>query len=330
MSSSGNQICSPGADDIEVRAAGWLQRQLFWHWTPNDQIALDAWLAESSAHRVAYLRLKSGYARTERLVALGPQQISQSSEERRPLWAGFLRVAASFGATAVLGLVGAFFLVRSNTTPEAAYATSVGGHELVRLADGSQIELNTNTSLRLSMENGRRIAKLEKGEAFFQITHDASHPFVVETAGHRVVDLGTQFSVRDEPDRIDVLLVEGRARIEQANTSVQHETAILSPGDLGVATADTMSVRKQSPAAIARALSWRHDLLIFHDTTLADAAASLNRYNRDKLVIADSAVAKFTINGTFGTHDVEFFVRMAQSIFGLHVATNGTTTTISR
>ncbi len=326
MRGLGDRDNSHAATDIEVWAADWLQREHFWDWSSDDQIALEEWLAESSAHRVAYLRLKSGFARTERLVAL---RVPEKSEDRL-LWPGIFRVAASVAAIAVLSMTGAFYLARSSASSEATYSTPIGGHELVRLADGSQIELNTNTVLRLSMDAGRRVAKLERGEAYFQITHDAAHPFVVETADHRVTDLGTQFSVRDEPGRIEVILVEGRARIDSAIAQDQKESAVLVPGDLAVATADSMSVRKEPAGAIASALGWRHDLLIFHGTTLADAAASLNRYNRNKLVIADSAAARLTINGTFGTHDVEFFARMAQSVFGLHVTNNGTTTTISR
>jgi transmembrane sensor len=323
---SGGRDASPAAADIEVQATDWLVREHFWDWSPADQTALELWLSESSAHRVAYLRMKSGFTRTERLVALRMPEKGRDG----PLWSGFLGLAASMAAIAVLSVAGALYLARGNASEEATYATPVGGHELVRLADGSQIELNTDTVLHLGMHDGRRTAKLERGEAYFQIAHDAAHPFVVEAAGHRVTDLGTQFSVRDETSRMEVILVEGLARIDSANAQDQKESAVLVPGDRAVATLDSMAIRKETAREIANALGWRHDLLIFHDTTLADAAASLNRYNRNTLVIDDPAAARLTINGTFGTHDVEFFARMAQSLFHLHVTNSGTSTTISR
>ena len=58
------------ADEIEEQAADWLQRRHFWNWTDGDQAALDAWLAQSPAHLVAYLRLESALGRTDRLAAL--------------------------------------------------------------------------------------------------------------------------------------------------------------------------------------------------------------------------------------------------------------------
>jgi transmembrane sensor len=313
------------AEQIEARAADWFQRQQFWDWSAEQQNAFDSWLAESSAHRVAFLRLKSGYERTERLVALRAPLV----EEGRRIWPGVLGVAASLAAIAVLSVGGAFYISRGARSPETAYTTPVGGQEIIRLADGSQIELNTDTVVRLSMDAGRRIAKLEKGEAYFQIVHDDLHPFVVETAGHRVTDLGTQFSVRNQAGEIEVALVEGRARLESANSRNHVSAAVLTPGDVAVATAGAMSVRKEPAHDIANALSWRHGLLVFHNTSLADAAAALNRYNRNKLVIDDPKAAELMINGTFGTHDVEFFARMTQAVFGLRVTSNGTTTRIS-
>src|SRR6185437_1701142 len=73
------------ANGIEWKAADWLQRRQFWNWSADDQAQLDVWLAESSAHRVAFLRLKSGYAQTERLVAL--RSIKPEPESRlRARW----------------------------------------------------------------------------------------------------------------------------------------------------------------------------------------------------------------------------------------------------
>ena len=49
----------------------------------------------------------------------------------------------------------------------------------MNFADGSRIELNTNTVLRARMTTDQRIVWLEKGEAYFRIKHDSTHPFIV-------------------------------------------------------------------------------------------------------------------------------------------------------
>ena len=64
--------------------------------------------------------------------------------------------------------------------------------------------------------------------------------------------------------------------------------------------------------------------------TLAEVTDEFNRYNRNKLVIADAAAAKLTVVGTFGTNDVDAFVRLAKRVFGLHVVQHEDETVISR
>jgi transmembrane sensor len=210
------------------------------------------------------------------------------------------------------------------------YATGLGEHRIIALADGSKIELNTNTSLRVLARSGERRILLDNGEAFFQIRHDAARKFVVMAAGHRIVDLGTQFTVRNDSERVQVMLLQGRARIESVDARQQPQVVILSPGDFAVATATSLSVSKETKQGLADETAWRQGELVFHFTSLADAAAEFNRYNRKKIVIADSAVAKRQIGGTFATNDVALFGRIARDLLGVQVEDRGAEIVISR
>jgi transmembrane sensor len=177
------------ADALAVRAKAseWLvARRMTKIWSDEDQTALDAWLAQSPAHLMAYWRLDAAWGQAQRLTVLRtPEREIEPAPKRR----NFLRVAGfvSGGVAAiVLADAGAIFL---QTPPAKVYATPVGGHLAVALADGSSIELNTDTILRVA-ENARgREATLEKGEAYFQIRHDAARPFALSVSGHRVIDL---------------------------------------------------------------------------------------------------------------------------------------------
>jgi transmembrane sensor len=228
---------------------------------------------------------------------------------------------------AVVGSAAAAYL---SSPSEQVYATPLGAHKKIVLADGSQIELNTDTVLRARMTGRERAVTLEKGEAYFQIRHDNSRPFFVTVAGHRVVDLGTKFLVRRDVNRVEVALFEGRARLEPADARVQTKSAVLTPGDVAVATMTSMSVVKKSPQYLASQLPWRHGELIFHFTSLADAAAEFNRYNQRKLVVDDPSVARLQIGGTFGTHDVDLFGHAARDLLGVHVSNRGQEVVISR
>ncbi len=170
---------------------------------------------------------------------------------------------------------------------------------------------------------------LDRGEAFFQIVHDGAHPFVVVAGDHRITDLGTKFDVRRRPDVTEVSLVEGSARMDvTAGDSVR--LAVLEPGDVALATAHSLTVKRQKPEMLQAALGWRHGMLVFHHATLADAVAEFNRYNRQKLVVGDSYAASQTFNGILPTNDAAAFVQVTQKTFGLHAERRGNETVISR
>ena len=311
---------------ISEIASVWLERVHAGNWEERDQAELNAWLAESSAHRAAYWRLEDAWSHAARLTALRTHGVQPEAGRRfLPLLA---RSAAVIIACVAMGIMGAKYLL----SPEArTYATGLGGHKVVVLQDGSRIELNTDTILRVAAATDERTVWLDKGEAYFQIRHNVVHPLVVFAAGHRITDLGTKFLIRQDEGRIEVALLEGRARLDTDNASASHaRSAVLTPGDVAVATADTLAVTQRPTQKLSNELGWRQGLLIFTETSLGDAAAEFNRYNATKLVVSDAAVARMKINGTFPISGAEMFARVAQHILQVQAVRRGNEVVISR
>jgi transmembrane sensor len=303
------------ASDIQTRAADWVnQHRDSGEWSAQDQAELDAWLAESPEHIVAYWRLDAAWERTQRLAALRP---AAPERTRSPIWRNLLRFAAAFIVVAA-GTGAAFYFSKPAAPDARQFATEVGARKTIKLPDGSEIELNTNSVLRIAPGPNPRMAWLDRGEAYFKIQHDSAHPFVVMAQGRRVMDLGTEFLMRAEPKRLEVALVAGRAQLDSPNDPRQ-EPAVLTPGDVAIATANAISVTAKTTKTLSDELSWRQGVLVFKYTTLADAAAEFNRYNRKKIIIADPAAARLTIVGTFPSNDVSAFTDAAQAIFGLKI-----------
>lgn len=313
------------ADSIGDQAAEWLLRQGAAGWLEEDQAALEAWLNESPRHLAAYWRLEAGWARTERLVALkrGRMQHVQTAS-RKMSWPVLRFVAAASVAIAVV--FGGWY---SWSTREVEYATTIGQRAKISLADGSRIQLNTDSAISVSFGIWRRTVSLKKGEAFFDVQHDAARPFSVLAAGHRITDLGTKFAVRTSNDRLEVTLIEGRARLEAVSPLVQHHATDLVPGEVAVATANTITVAKLPIHSLTNALAWRQGQLVFNHTTLAKAAAEFNRYNQTKLVI-EPAIAELTVSGVFDAGSVDTFTNMAKFAFKLRVEKQGHDVVMSR
>lgn len=313
------------ATEADHRAAEWLQKRRFWNWTDEDQAALDAWLSQSPAHLAAFWRLDAAWERTERLAAIAPAMREQKTEAGGKFrWSLFASLAAS--VLAVLVGAGAYF--HYSQPAEKIFTTPVGGREIVTLADGSQIELNTNTELRARVEGGVRTVALVKGEAYFHIRHDPSRPFVVTAENGRVLDLGTRFVVRKDAERLDVALLDGSVRFEPAQANRAPE--VLKPGEVVHATSDTLSVAQEPVKLLERDLSWRNGMLVFDHASVAAAVKEFNRYNDEKLVVAGDGAGALTFSSAFPINGTQAFVRLAQKTLGLHVERRGGSIVISR
>jgi transmembrane sensor len=303
------------AKEIERCAAEWLERRERGDWNAQKQSELETWQSESVAHRIAFVRLTAAWSRTGRLAALrhgSPERAMVAKKRWRA--AVVIAVAAIIVSAAGVASWNTFFGSR-----QSVYITPVGGHKSIVLADGSRIDLNTDSVLRTRLSAGKSEIWLDRGEAYFQVRHDAAHPFIVMASGHRITDLGTKFLVRRNADGIKVALTEGRLRFESADATVQAHSALLVPGDTAIATRDSIFVEKTSAQTLSAELGWRQGVLVFKFTALSDAAAEFNRYNQKKLVIADAGASRLTIVGTFPTNGVEAFARVAKEVFGLHV-----------
>ena len=286
----------------------------------GDSEELENWLIQSIAHRVAFLRLDLEWKRTERLAALRPlKPQSPGGNTHSGGWRKSLRLAA---AVAILGLLGSFGASNLLSSKRDLYTTPIGGRKLLTLSDGSQIELNTNTALRINVDSHHRTVVLERGEAYFSIKHDATRPFVVTAADHKVTDLGTKFLLRTSGTKLEVALVEGVAKVEPVGADVPQHAVILKPGDVAFALPGNVSVIRRTPADLRDDLGWRRGVVVFRHATLQDAADEFNRYNTQKVVIADPETAHLTFSATLPTHDTQTFVRIIGKLFNTrHQAT---------
>jgi transmembrane sensor len=319
---------SRSANDVDELAGAWIIRKDLPDWSEADRATLDNWLAESPGHRIAYLRLRDVWVRANRLQAL-----SRSAHNARPSrrqWRNLPAFLRGAGALSFMAVIGAAGLVYFSAPREAVYATAIGGHETVPLADGTQIELNTDTELRVSEIGSQRIVKLEKGDAYFSVKHDNARPFVVLVGSNRIVDLGTRFEISSEHGALRVALLEGRARLESAHPWAQAHTLLLKSGDVAIATENAISLQKHSAEQLTNALGWRRGVLVFEHATLADAVGEFNRYNTQQLAVVDPAVGRLKIDATLPVNGIDGFVRVAQDVLGVRASRQGNVIVISR
>lgn len=315
------------ADRTDERASDLLIRRYDVEgWSEADQAELDDWLEESLANQTAYWRLKATWRRADRLDALRPMSPTPTPMTRQFPKPG-LKLAAAITLLAIVG--GAIWF--TGQQPESrTFATAVGERSNLQLPDGSRVELTTNTTIRVANGAADRKVWLDKGEAFFQIVHDDHRPFVIHALDFKVVDLGTEFSVRREADRIQVMVLKGSVQIDPPQSAQDRKPIRLSAGETAVADNRSISISRKSGSQLADALSWRSGILVFRGAPLSEVAAEFNRYNTEKIVIDDPAVSRLTVSARLPATDVDAFARVARNFIGLKVEHNGDEIHLSR
>ncbi|MGH7946752.1 MAG: FecR family protein [Opitutaceae bacterium] len=325
------------------------------------QIEFEQWLAADSRHPELFEEYDGTWALFDR-VRESPQSatadetavpfprvagrmttgtafsVSRSVRRRRVrLWVGTTLAAAAALAISYVGWR------RPNHFTETA-ATEIGRLQKMPLPDGSWVELNTDSAVSVAYSPGERRIRLERGEAHFTVAKNPARPFIVMANGVAVRAVGTAFNVRLRAAAIEVLVTEGKVRVDDAakgdsllpisgreppgaggtgSSGVREVERVLSAGHRVVIASAPAVVAGQERAVVAavatdemqRELAWQEQRLEFVSASLADIAAEFNRYNRQKLVMGDERLAAKRFGGAFQANDPERFVRMLRENF---------------
>ncbi len=190
-------------------------------------------------------------------------------------------------------------------------ATGIGELRNVTLADGTQIHLDADTRLLVHLGRHSRHVVLVQGQAYFKVAHRAAWPFIVTAAGHAIRDIGTEFDVRDDDDLLAVTLVEGKVTVSGA------QAFNLAPGER--LTFDGARLAKIDWPPMAQVTAWETGEVSLANTSLADAAAQLNRYSRQRIEIVDPAIAAIRVSGIVQAGDSASFAEAVAKTYGLKV-----------
>ena len=312
------------AEEIEEVAARWLVRQDEAGWTEESRAELKAWLASSPAHEAAYYRLEYSWRMADRLAALRQPAVGRTPGFFSRHWWG-MSIAASL---LIVCLTSTAFLYRAGYLFfSQTYQTEIGGRSTVPMKDGTTVDLNTNTTLRTDVNSYRRTVWLDRGEAYFEVAHDATSPFVVWIGSRKVTVLGTKFLIRRTGDDVRVTVIEGRVRFDPSSEDAA-KTKVLTHGESVFMAARSELVLHQSAEELQDELSWREGRLSFDGNSFADVVAEFNRYNRKQVVVVGSA-RNIPISGHFKATNVDAFVRLVKRAYGLQTLDRGESIIIS-
>ena len=222
---------------------------------------------------------------------------------------GFLRYAAIFIALVTIGSL-TYLLVNQPTVDSIQSAVTQPKMKLIQtgsnpaepsivvLPDGTTVKLNANSTLQYPEQfaaSDRRVKLV--GEAFFEVRHESTHPFIVEVNNVQIEDLGTSFNISAYPghEQVEVNVASGSVRL--TNTT-KNEAAVLFAGSNGKYLKKNGRIEVAHELS-ANYLSWITKELSFHHTPLSNVFDQLENIYHIKVAYADPKIANIPYTANF-------------------------------
>jgi transmembrane sensor len=313
-----------------AEASVWVVRLHGAHRTPELEAGFRRWLQANPDNAAEFERVTAVWESAPHASIAGLPRVvrrERAFPDPRP-WA----IAATLLLVAVAGT---FLAHRMEQGPE--YVTAIGEQRTVPLDDGSRIALNSNSEIKIEFAAEKRVVRLLRGEAFFEVAHNRERPFVVIAGDNQVTAVGTAFEVRYEPDHIDVTLVEGEVNVTSLTEPLTAPASVsssisglgkLSSSGYSMTAGERLTIAKGAPAIVDAprvdaVTAWRRGEVMLDDTPLNDAVAEMNRYNKSPLVIDENSIATLRVSGIYHTGDSEGFAQTVAQLYGLQVTQDG-------
>lgn len=225
----------------------------------------------------------------------------------------FLKIAA-----VLVILFGLWFVAAKQfTTPQNDVLTFKSGNQSIEkiLPDGTKILLSKNSEITYpkTFEGDTREITLS-GEGFFEVQHDALHPFIIHTQGTDVKVLGTSFNVRAYNAQVEVLVKTGRVQFCKNKNQV-----ILTKGQKGEILANVDTIIKSEIAEVGTNVEEKNNSFVFNKMTLGEVAASLSKQFGKNIKFSQDKIKNCKLTATFENEKLENIIAIIADTFNLKV-----------
>lgn len=233
--------------------------------------------------------------------------------------ASYWKIAAS-----VTILLAASFLLYFNLTKLQDVVVTAQTTNIVHvLPDGSIVSLHANSQIRYAAKFDSKIRKVElKGEAYFEVAHDKTKPFVVASGDARVEVLGTKFNVNTltSAGTMEVVLTSGKVSVFYKRN--HKENVLLNPGEKAVLLVDQKQISK-SANTDPNYMAWKTRVLVFDNETLSEVVKTLQDVYQTPVILANPDLSGCRVTVSFNDQSLESILQVIKETLDLQVKQNG-------
>jgi transmembrane sensor len=279
------------------------------------------WLNEHPQHKQAYENVERHWQWMEPLKSM-PFEARREALNYRPRSKYRLNAYAT-AALIVLSLGLSVYWQQTGLIFPKTYQVAKGERQTIKLADGSRLELNTDSVVKVNINPWRREVELLRGEVYFQVAHDSVRPFKVRSGRGVITDIGTAFEVYRQAGKTLVAVQEGIVDVETNKRRRLTANQQISYADNG----EFLPVQNQPIESLT---AWRQGKLIFHARRLDDALAEMARYHNKKIRLEDNKLAALRISGAFPSDQLDSLLNAVTRILPVRVERQNDDTIVIR
>lgn len=292
---------------------------------PEEEAVLMNWIKDNPDE---YISLKVFFAESQQLDS--PQLFDTNhaweriaphlSSTKGTVFQLYKKYIYATAVAAVFLLISTFTFLYANA--EVTVQTTNGQVKNIELSDGSLVTLNDNSSITYKrfLWNNRTVRL--NGEAFFEVEHDKSRPFSVNTGTLLVKVLGTSFVVTTTEKEKSVAVVTGKVNVT-ANPIQQ--TVVLEKNQ-AVQYASNRLVK--SDTADKNLLSWKTKSLSFENTPLQKAFEDIENCYHIKIQVEGKISDSCTVTANFKNESIKEIFEEFRLLFGLSYTQKGNTISV--
>ncbi|WP_433771135.1 FecR family protein [Pseudomonas putida] len=306
-------------DAITDAAAHWCMRLHADDCTAQERRAFEQWLHAHPLHAVEYDAMLEIWEIAGDLPRPEPAVVPMVQAKPQASWRAFGMAAAVCALALPLAAYSGWNL---GWLPDSFQHFEASDNvRQVTLKDGSQVELNLGSELTYRNYKDRRQVTLKKGEAFFSVSHDTTHPFVVKAAEGKIRVTGTKFNVWMYQDQVKVNLIEGSVLVS-SNDDLPGDGLRLGPAMQASYGHGDFIPRISQTYDGDNSLAWRSGKLVLDNLALNEALPLINRYLETPLMVADNSTGAIRIGGIYNIKELNTLVTTLPKVLPVYLTRN--------
>jgi len=176
-----------------------------------------------------------------------------------------------------------------------------GKRSEIILPDSTRVILNAGSRLAFPSRFDRKKREVFlEGEAYFEVTRNDKHPFVVNAGRVSIRVLGTHFNVSayTTDPRIETVLLEGKVSVyEKSVIGRPRNEVVLQPFQKASYDRQHNIIRVSDEKNAEQYISWTEGWLDFTKKSLPEVFKKVERFYNVRVILPDTFVSKTLITG---------------------------------